>query len=149
MNKTTLFAPIAGKCIDITDVNDKNYASKLLGEGFAIIPNENTVCAPCEGKLILLPSYRHVFGIKTENGEEVLVHIGLDTAKYRGAGFKILIPVGTVVKPGDAIVTFNKDEFEANTNLTTIVCIPSKASVDLPKQNINQNVVVKTMIMEF
>lgn len=149
MSKTTLYSPIGGKCIDITEVKDANYSSKLLGEGFAIIPNENTVCAPCEGKLILMPSYKHVFGIKTDDGEEVLVHIGLDTAKYRGVGFKVLIPVGTYVKAGDAVVTFNKDEFDANTDLTTIVCIPSKAAVDLPKQNLNQFVLVKTMVMDF
>lgn len=149
MNKTTLYAPIAGKCIDISDVNNSTYSSKLLGEGFAIIPKENTVCAPCEGQLILMPSYKHVFGIKDDNGNEVLIHIGLDTAKYRGKGFKVLVPVGTYVKPGDAIITFNKDEFDKDIDLTTIVCIPSKADVALPKQNINQDVVVKTVIMEF
>ena len=83
-----LGAPAAGQLLDITQVNDPFFASKNLGDGVAVIPQSQTVCAPCDGRLVMVFETRHAFGIRS--GEvEVLVHIGIDTVDMDGEGFAV------------------------------------------------------------
>jgi PTS system glucose-specific IIA component len=96
--------PMQGKVVDITRVPDAVFSQKMVGDGFAVEPTDGTVKAPCAGKIAQIFPTNHAFGIVTEEGLEVLVHIGIDTVELAGEGFKRLVEPGTEVQEGQAIV---------------------------------------------
>ena len=107
-----LGAPAAGQLLDITQVNDPFFASKNLGDGVAVIPQSQTVCAPCDGRLVMVFETRHAFGIRS--GEvEVLVHIGIDTVQMQGQGFTALKKVNDRVRRGEPIIRFDRKRLSA------------------------------------
>ena len=89
----TLTAPVDGKVIDLSEVDDPVFAQKMMGEGIAIIPEGNIVAAPADGTIVLIPETRHAFGMKLADGLELLVHIGLDTVNLGGEGFSALVVI--------------------------------------------------------
>lgn len=104
-----LVMPCDGKLIDITEVKDPTFSSKMMGDGFAVIPTSNVICSPCDGKLSMVFKTKHAFGIKMKNGMEVLVHIGIDTVNLNGDGFTCLKEVNKNVKKGTPIVQFDSN----------------------------------------
>lgn len=108
----TISAPCDGELIDITEVKDKTFSSKLMGDGFAVIPSNTTVCSPCKGKLTMLFHTKHAFCIKMDDGTEVLVHIGIDTVNLNGAGFNALKKINDKVKEGTPIIEFDPDKLK-------------------------------------
>lgn len=107
-NTNKVIVPITGKCIKIDHVEDEFFSSKSMGDGFAIVPTDNQVVAPVDGEIIFIADTKHAFGLKTENGIEVLVHIGLDTVMLGGKGFTVYYEVGRNVSAGDLIISFDK-----------------------------------------
>ena len=77
-------AVVDGSSIDIEKVNDSTFSQKIMGDGIAIIPDNGVVVAPCDGKITVLPESKHAFGILSDDGVEVLVHIGVDTVDLKG-----------------------------------------------------------------
>lgn len=104
-----LAMPCDGKLIDITEVKDPTFSSKMMGDGFAVVPTSNVICSPCDGKLSMVFKTKHAFGIKMKNGMEVLVHIGIDTVNLNGNGFTCLKEVNKNVKKGTPIVQFDSN----------------------------------------
>ncbi|MCO4753495.1 MAG: PTS transporter subunit EIIC [Bacteriovoracaceae bacterium] len=100
-------SPLIGKAINISDVPDPTFAEKLLGDGVGIIPTEGMLYAPVDGEIVQLFHTNHAIGIKTQAGTELLVHIGIDTVKMKGDGFKSLVKVGDTVKAGDQLIEFD------------------------------------------
>ena len=107
-----LKAYISGKVISITEVADSVFASKVLGDGIAILPDGNTVFAPCGGTISMLADTGHAVGITADNGAEILIHIGLDTVSLNGEGFKIMTKQEKRVKLGDPLIKFDKGFIE-------------------------------------
>lgn len=103
-------AAVSGKSINIEKVNDATFSQKLMGDGVAIIPNSNIVVAPCNGKITVLPESKHAFGIVSDDGVEILVHIGIDTVSLNGDGFKNEVYQGSIVKQGDPIISFDREK---------------------------------------
>lgn len=99
-----LFAHVTGQVIALEDVPDPVFNQKMMGEGIAIKPETGTIVAPIDGKIIQLAETKHAFGIRTDMGQEILVHIGLETVSLNGEGFNVLVSVGDKVKVGDPIV---------------------------------------------
>jgi PTS system N-acetylglucosamine-specific IIC component len=102
--ETILYAPITGEVVPLEQVPDAAFSSKAVGDGIAIRPTGSVVVAPCDGKLANIFNTNHAFAIVTESGAEIIVHIGVDTVKLRGQGFKRLAIPGSTVKKGDAIL---------------------------------------------
>lgn len=124
--ETEIVAPVDGTCIRLEDVKDETFASGGMGAGFAVEPSGETVVAPVDGEIVMIPETRHSFGIRTKNGEEVLVHIGLNTVLMLGEGFEALAEQGDAVKAGDPVIRFDKALIESREkNLTTIVTFTS------------------------
>lgn len=122
--KLKLYAPVNGTMISLADVPDKVFASEMMGKGVAFIYDDNLVCAPCDGKITLIPSTYHAFGMINAIGAEILVHIGLDTVNLKGRGFKALIEQGSKVKKGTPIIEIDREFMkENNVVLTTPVVI--------------------------
>ena len=108
-----ILAVVNGSSINIEKVNDATFSQKMMGEGIAIIPSSDVVVAPCDGKITVLPESRHAFGMVSEDGVEILVHIGIDTVDLQGEGFKNEVEQGCVVKQGDPIIRFEREKIAA------------------------------------
>ena len=132
-------APVTGKCIRLEEVADKVFSSKMMGDGFAVIPANGAVCAPLSGTAETVFPTGHAVGIKTKDGIECIVHIGLDTVELNGEGFHPLIQQGAKVKAGEPIVNFDKEALEQKGyKLTTMVVFPSgyEHAFDLGKRTV-------------
>jgi len=106
-------APVTGKCVRIEEVPDQVFSTKMMGDGFAVIPESETVVAPMAGEIVMVPDSKHAFGMKTKSGVELLVHIGLDTVELNGEGFTVLSKQGSKVKAGDPVIRFDKAFMES------------------------------------
>ena len=94
-----VYAFISGNTIPITEVNDPVFSAKTLGDGLAIIPSGELICAPCAGTISMVAEgSNHAVGMTLANGAEILIHVGLDTVSLNGKGFKILVKEGQKVK---------------------------------------------------
>lgn len=99
-----VYAPVNGEQIKLEDVPDPVFSQKMMGEGLAIRPSDGIFVAPVDGDLIQLAETGHAYGIRTAAGEEILVHIGLDTVNLKGEGFKVFAKEGDRVVAGQKIV---------------------------------------------
>ena len=86
-----IYSPIKGKLVSIEAVTDPVFAQKMMGEGVAIIPSDSKVVSPVEGTVVSVFPTKHAFGIETENGVEILIHIGLDTVELKGKHFDLKV----------------------------------------------------------
>lgn len=122
-NNQTLFSPMEGKAISIEEVPDKTFAAKLLGEGVAIEPETGIVVSPVDGEIVQLFETKHAIAIKTESGIELLIHVGIDTVKMNGEGFKAFVKKGDKVKTGDKLLEADLDLIreKAKSTITPIV----------------------------
>lgn len=109
-NKNEKLIPcMKGEVTALENVPDVVFSQKMLGDGFAMIPENGIVVAPIDGKLIQIFPTNHAFGIETDSGLEILVHIGIDTVDLKGEGFKRLVEVDTHVKAGTPIIEVDLD----------------------------------------
>ena len=102
--KNTIVAQQSGKAVHINEVPDPVFSDKVLGDGIAIIPSENKVVAPISGTIVQIADTMHAFCIESDDGLEVLVHLGLDTVKLKGKGFKCHVKTGQHVQTGDTVM---------------------------------------------
>ncbi|MFT4216901.1 MAG: glucose PTS transporter subunit IIA [Micropruina sp.] len=120
----TVSAPVAGELVALTDVADKVFASKALGDGVGIVPTDGQVIAPVSGVLMTVPESGHAFGIKTDDGVEVLVHVGIDTVQLEGKGFTVGVAKDQRVEVGDPLATVDLDTVKAaGYDTTTMVVV--------------------------
>lgn len=113
-----LTAPMKGQMIDITEVPDAVFSEKYVGDGVAIYPTEGKVYSPVDGEIMLMAETGHAIGIKTKEGYEILIHVGLDTVAMNGEGFENLISVGDKVRSGQLLVNFDLELVKARAKST-------------------------------
>lgn len=117
-----LVAPISGILTPLEDVHDEVFSKKIMGDGFAIEPTDNVIYAPISGKIESLPDSLHAVGISSEDGHQVLVHIGIDTVNLNGKGFKSFVKQGQKVVAGTKLLSFDSGIIEeAELEKTTMV----------------------------
>ena len=121
-------SPIAGQVIPLEDVDDPVFSSGVMGKGVGIEPADGVVVAPFDGKVATLFPTKHAIGLVSEDGVEVLIHIGLDTVQLEGQHFTAHVDQDAVVKKGDPLVTFDIQGIqEAGYQITTPVLITNTA----------------------
>ena len=104
-----LTAYLDGEIIPLADVSDGVFSAGMVGEGLAIRPANETVCAPVSGKItMLMDESKHAVGMTLSNGVEILIHVGIDTVSMNGEGFEYLVKTGDVVKIGTPLLKFSK-----------------------------------------
>ncbi|WP_407345837.1 glucose PTS transporter subunit IIA [Pengzhenrongella phosphoraccumulans] len=127
---TEIVAPIAGLVVSLDEVEDKVFASRALGEGVGIRPTDGRVTSPVAGVLVTVPASGHAFGIKTDDGVEVLVHIGIDTVQLQGKCFDVAVKKGERVAIGDLLATVDlKGVRDAGYDPTTVVVVINSKSL--------------------
>ena len=149
----TMKSPLIGEVINISDVPDATFADKLLGDGVAIRPTEGVLYSPVDGEVAQLFHTNHAIGIKTKTGSEVLLHVGIDTVKMQGEGFKAFIKVGDSVKAGEKLIEFDlnliKEKAKSDITPFVITNMHDVASVEvLASGQINQNQDLMTVTMQ-
>lgn len=121
---TVVNAPVAGHVISLDETGDPVFESRALGEGVGIQPADSTVVAPVSGVLQTVAETGHAFGIKTDDGVEVLVHVGIDTVKMNGEGFDVKVKANEHVNAGDNLVVVDFDKVkEAGYSTTTLMTV--------------------------
>jgi PTS system beta-glucosides-specific IIC component len=123
-----LGAPVSGAVVPLAEVKDKVFASGALGKGIGIVPSSGKVYAPFAGTVVTAFPTGHAFGIKSADGVEVLIHIGIDTVQLEGKGFTAAVTQGQTVEAGDLLATVDLDAVKAaGYDTTTIVVITNTA----------------------
>ncbi|WP_160686012.1 PTS glucose transporter subunit IIA [Clostridium sp. C2-6-12] len=107
--KQVLYSPIEGEIIDLSKVPEGSFSGKVLGDGFAVIPAGNKVYSPADGEVIVLFPTKHALVLLTDEGLEVLVHIGINTSSLKGEGFSVHVKKGDKVKAGDLLISFDNE----------------------------------------
>ncbi|URW96031.1 N-acetylglucosamine-specific PTS transporter subunit IIBC [Pantoea agglomerans] len=110
----TLLAPVSGEVVALDDVPDEAFASKAVGDGLAIKPSDKWVAAPIAGTLVKIFNTNHAFCLETENGVEIVVHMGLDTVALEGKGFTRLVEEGASVVAGQRVLEMDLEFLNAN-----------------------------------
>ena len=105
-------SPISGKVIALEKVNDPVFSSGAMGKGIAIEPTDNRVYAPFNGTIEFIAETKHAIGLLSEDGVEVLIHVGMDTVKMQGRGFNVKTSANSKVKAGDLLLEFDKNAIE-------------------------------------
>lgn len=105
-----ILSPLSGKLVALNDINDDVFSQGLLGQGVAIIPDKGEVVAPVSGEIITFLESKHAVGIRTDNGLELLIHVGLDTVNLNGKHFTGYIKPGDRVSAGDRLISFDLHE---------------------------------------
>lgn len=108
-NEIMLAAPISGEIIDLDNVPDETFKTRILGDGAAIIPNSDTLCASDNGTVLSVSDTKHAIVLEYSSGIEVLMHIGIDTVELNGNGFTALVNSGDKVKIGDKLIKIDLD----------------------------------------
>ena len=135
-----IHAPVEGKVISLTDVEDKAFASEALGKGIAFMPEEDMIYAPVSGEVVTLFPTQHAIGLKTDYGIEVLIHIGIDTVELNGKYFKSFIKQGDHVHIGQEMIHFDREAIskEGFDNTVIMVITNSHDYLDIVPTNENQ-----------
>lgn len=113
-NNRKIVAPISGEIMKITEVPDHVFSEKMVGDGVAIQPKDGLVVAPCDGTVVQIFPTNHAIGIRTKDGIEILIHLGIDTVELKGEGFQRIIEEGQSVKKGDPLIRMDLETIEGN-----------------------------------
>ncbi|MED1114756.1 PTS sugar transporter subunit IIA [Bacillus paramycoides] len=129
-NEETIVAPLTGAVKNIEEVPDPVFAGRMMGDGVAIDPTEGVVVSPVDGEIVQLFHTKHAIGIKTKNGTEILIHVGLETVKMEGEGFEAHVSEGQAVKAGDKLISFDLELIreKAKSTITPIVITNTDAT---------------------
>jgi PTS system beta-glucosides-specific IIC component len=108
-----LYSPIKGEVKPLSEVNDATFSSGIMGKGFAIQPAEGKVVSPVAGRVTTIFKTKHAIGITSDNGAEILIHVGIDTVKLNGKHFTAHVKDGDFVDVGKTLVTFDMEAIKA------------------------------------
>ena len=118
-NEKKVIAPLSGKVIALSEVPDEVFSAKVLGDGAAIIPADGKILSPVDGEISTVSETLHAYGFTSDDGLEILVHVGIDSVALKGAGFTAHVKEGDRVKAGDLVAEVDLDVLKAN-NIPTI-----------------------------
>lgn len=125
-----IFSSFNGRLIKIENTPDPVFSEKMVGDGIAIEPNDGVLYSPVNGTVVQLFPTKHALGIKTDEGLEILIHIGMDTVEMKGEGFKSFVSEGQKVRVGDKLIEFDKDMIQKQHPLTSPIVITNMELVD-------------------
>lgn len=127
-----LYAPFCGRIVPLSEVKDETFALGILGEGVAVLPEENELRAPLDGKVEQVFDSAHAVTLYTHEGVELLMHIGIDTVELGGRYFDSCVAAGELVKRGDPLIRFDRQAISnAGYDLTTPLVIGNSEEFEI------------------
>lgn len=129
--KEPFLAPVSGRLMPIEAVDDPVFAQKMMGDGFAILSDDDVICAPWSGEITVCFPTNHAIGIKSTDGRECLLHIGIDTVKLNGEGFTPYIKQGQKITQKDPLVKIDRENLKERGYEPIVICL-------FPNQSISQ-----------
>lgn len=139
--RNVLLSPLAGKVIPLSEVNDPTFASGSLGDGVAIEPTGDKVVAPSDAKVKAIFPTGHAVALHTDDGLDVLIHVGLDTYKLDGRHFRVRAAEGDSVKRGDVLIEFDRDAIRSEGyDITAPILICNSVEYSSIKGNVGDTV---------
>ncbi|MBJ7540799.1 PTS glucose transporter subunit IIA [Streptococcus sp. SL1232] len=130
-----IFSPLTGDVVALSDVEDEVFSSGAMENGIAILPSEGRVVAPADAEVTLLFPTKHAIGLKTIDGAEILIHVGMDTVSLNGNGFDSYVSIGDKVKKGQTLLTFDVEKIK-KAGLTTVTPIIITNTADYQSINL-------------
>ncbi len=124
VNTITISSPVTGFAADLSTAPDEAFASEMMGKGAVVTPTDGTIKAPENGKISMVFDTKHAVGMVTDNGIELLIHIGIDTVSLNGKGFEVFVKEGQTVKKGETLVKVDLDYIKKNapSTVTPVLC---------------------------
>ncbi|WP_411346608.1 beta-glucoside-specific PTS transporter subunit IIABC [Paenibacillus sp. WLX1005] len=120
-------APLQGRSIPLSEVNDPTFGDELMGKGIAFVPTVGTLVSPVSGVVVNLFKTKHAIVIRSEQGAELLIHIGINTVKLRGQHFEALVATGDSVQAGQPLLHFDLEQIAAEYDITTAMVVTNTA----------------------
>lgn len=136
-----IYAPLNGEIMPLAQVDDPTFAEGLLGQGIAIVPSEGRLYSPVEGTVVSVFNTKHALTIKTDQGVELLLHIGLDTVKLGGKYFNVKVKAGDRIQVGDLLIEFELDDIKKQFQIVTPVLITNADDFTVIEKIVDQGVV--------
>ena len=128
LSEGVIQTPIVGDVVALSNVNDPVFSSGAMGQGIAVKPSEDVVYAPADAEVTIVFPTGHAYGLRTANGAEILIHVGIDTVSMNGEGFNHKVAQGDKVKAGDVLGTFDSAKIAAaGLDNTTMVIVTNTA----------------------
>jgi phosphocarrier protein FPr/phosphocarrier protein len=150
MSELVLLSPLPGWSAPLEEVPDPVFSGRMLGDGVAIDPLGTTLCAPCAGQIVALPETRHAVTLRTDQGVDVLMHIGVDTVALGGAGFQSHVTAGQRVRAGEALLSFDLDLLARRAaSLLTPILVISPGEAQLVQRTVGRPVQLGEVLMQW
>lgn len=147
--KLKVAAVTSGNLIELSNVSDEVFAKKMMGEGFAIEPTSEQIVAPFDGKIAFVFPTKHAIGLKSNQGIEVLIHVGIDTVKLQGECFEAFVTEGQSVKAGEKLLTVDFDGIRKHGyQATTMIVVTSGQTQDITYVKLTGDVVQGDPVLE-
>lgn len=143
LESSVIYSPLSGEVLQLNQVSDKVFSSKMMGEGIAILPDEGKVYAPFSGSIEMIFPTGHAVGLKSSYGVELLIHVGLDTVDLNGEGYTYFVKQGDVVAKGDLLIEFDIDTIKAAgyDTVTPIVITNTSEYASIVVSSLNKTVI--------
>lgn len=147
--KEKFVSPATGKIVLLENVSDETFSKKLLGDGFAIDITDGKIVSPVSGSVVMAYPSGHAFGIKGINGEEILIHIGIDTVELNGEGFKVHAHQGDIIQQGDVLaeVDIEKVKKLGKSTMTMIIFTNQQKIHNINIQNVQANETIELELL--
>ncbi|WP_127536653.1 beta-glucoside-specific PTS transporter subunit IIABC [Paenibacillus illinoisensis] len=123
----TAVAPMTGKAIPLKEVNDPTFGDELMGKGVAFVPSVGELVSPVTGTVMNVFKTKHAIVVRSDNGMELLIHVGINTVKLRGQYFESHVAAGTRVQAGDKLLSFELDQIAKEYDITTAMVVTNTA----------------------
>ncbi len=149
MSTLNLVAPLAGWSTPLEESPDEVFAGRMLGDGLAIDPTGSTLYAPCDGELVGIPATKHAVTLRTPQGTEILLHVGIDTVGLGGEGFELHVREGQRVRAGERLLSFDLELLAKRaTSLLTPILVVEGGGFSITRRSLEREVAVGDFLME-
>ena len=145
-----VYSPLSGKLVELKEIDDEVFSKGVMGKGIAIEPNNNQVVAPFDGEVVTIYPTKHAIGLKSTNGVELIIHIGLDTANLKGEYFDVKVVEGQRVKRGEVLaeVDFSKIKEKGFSIITPIIISNTNQFLDVIPNKVQGSIKNSNKLLE-
>lgn len=144
-----IYSPVDGFCTDISKCSDPVFANKMMGDGFIVNPTSDIVRSVCEGIVTMIFPSKHAVGLTMDNGQEIMIHIGIDTVRLNGKGFDQLVKVNDHVRIGKPLVKLDMEYLKKQDfDLSVLVIMTNDIKVPYKKICLNDMVKAQAKIVK-